>query len=76
LSRRYTMLSQHDHKIFGMESVKELYATNLDFKDADENCREGRIWNKYVLHDGFLYRANKLCVSTSSVHLLFLQEAH
>jgi hypothetical protein len=29
-----------------------------------------------VLHDGLLYRANKLCVPTSSVHLLFLQEAH
>jgi hypothetical protein len=50
--------------------------TNLDFKDAYENCREGRTWNKYVLHNGLLYRANKLCVPTSFVHLLFLQEAH
>jgi hypothetical protein len=23
-------------------SIKELYATDLDFKDANENCREGR----------------------------------
>jgi hypothetical protein len=29
-----------------------------------------------VLQDGLLYRANKLCVLASSVHLLFLQEAH
>jgi hypothetical protein len=29
-----------------------------------------------VLQDGLLYRANKLCVPASSVHLLFLQEAH
>jgi hypothetical protein len=29
-----------------------------------------------VLHDGLLYRANKLCVPASSVRLLFLQEAH
>jgi hypothetical protein len=42
LSRRYTMLSQLDHKIFGLESIKELYATNVDFKDAYKNCREGR----------------------------------
>jgi hypothetical protein len=35
-----------------------------------------QMWNKYVLPDGFLYRANKLCVPASSVHLLFLQEAH
>jgi hypothetical protein len=76
LSRHYTMLSQLDHKIFGLESIKELYAMDIDFKDAYENCREGRTWNKYVLQDGLLYHANKLCVTASSVHLLFLQEAH
>jgi hypothetical protein len=42
LSRRYTMLSQLDRKIFGLESIKELYATDVDFKDAYENCRDGR----------------------------------
>jgi hypothetical protein len=63
LSGRYTMLSQLDHKIFGLESIKELYAY--------ENCREGRTWNKYVLQDGLLYHANKLYVPASSVHLLF-----
>jgi hypothetical protein len=76
LSRHYTMLSQLDHQIFGLESLKELYATDFDFKDAYEYCREGRIWNKYVLHDGLLYHANKLCVPASSVRLLFLLEAH
>jgi hypothetical protein len=76
LSRCYTMLSQFDHKIFGLESIKELYATDIEFKDTYENCREGKTWNKYVLRDGLLYRANKLCVPASSVRLLFLQEAH
>jgi hypothetical protein len=61
---------------FGLESIKELYATGFDFKDAYENCREGRTWNKYVLHDRLLYRANKLCVTASSICLLFLYEAH
>jgi hypothetical protein len=59
-----------------LESIKELYATDIDFKDAYENYREGKMWNKYVLQDGLLYRANKLCVLASSVRLLFLQEAH
>jgi hypothetical protein len=45
LSRCYTMLSQLDHKFFGLESIKELYAIDVDFKDAYENCREGRTWN-------------------------------
>jgi hypothetical protein len=36
---------------FGLESIKELYATDFDFKEAYENCREGRTWNKYMLHE-------------------------
>jgi hypothetical protein len=31
---------------------------------------------KYHIHDGFLFRANKLCVPHCSVRLLFLQETH
>jgi hypothetical protein len=36
LSRRSTMLSQLDHNFFCLESIKELYATDFDFKDAYE----------------------------------------
>ena len=57
-------------------TIKELYAADLDFKDAFENCREGRTWQKFMLREGLLYRANKLCVPASSVRLLLLQEAH
>jgi hypothetical protein len=72
LSRCYTMPSQLDHNFFGLESIKELFSTNCDFKDAYDNCREGRTWNKYVLQDGLLYRAIKLCVPDSFIRLLFL----
>jgi hypothetical protein len=48
----------------------------LDFKDAFENCREGRTWKKFLLREGLLYRANKLYVPASSVRLLLWQEAH
>ncbi|KAK1649494.1 hypothetical protein QYE76_067299 [Lolium multiflorum] len=37
---------------------------------------DGRTWNKFVLNDGFVFRANKLCIPDSSVRLLLLQEAH
>jgi hypothetical protein len=63
-------------KILGLETLKELYATDLDFKDAYENCREWRTWQKIMIHDGLLYRASKLCVPASSVRLMLLQEAH
>ena len=33
-------------------------------------------WDKFHIHDRFLFRANKLCVPKSSVRLLLLQESH
>jgi hypothetical protein len=41
LSRRYTMLSQLDHKYFSLESIKDLYAMDVDFKDAYEIVERG-----------------------------------
>jgi hypothetical protein len=76
LSRRYTMLYEFDHKFFGLESITELYGTDFDFKNAFENYRQWRTWNKYVMNDGLLYHPNKLYVPASSVRFLFLQEAH
>ena len=49
---------------------------DADFNDVLLNCHEGKGWNKFVVHDGFGYRANKLCIPASSVRLLLLQEAH
>ena len=38
-------------------------------------CREGRTWNKFVLKDGFLFRADRLCIPIGPVRLLLLHEA-
>ena len=76
LSRRYTMLSQLDFKIFGLETIKDQYVHDADFKDVMQNCKEGRMWNKFVVNDGFVFCANKLHIPASSVRLLLLQEAH
>ena len=76
LSRRYSMLSQLDYRIFGHETIKEQYVNDGEFKDVLENCKEGQTWNKYMMHDWFLFRANCLFILVGSVHLLLLQEAH
>ena len=62
LSRRDTMLSQLDYKIFGLENIKELYEHDVDFKEIMLHCKEGKGRNKYILSDGLLFRANKLCI--------------
>ena len=42
LSRRYTMLSQLDFRIFGLATMKEQYAIDPDFKDVVLYCQDGR----------------------------------
>jgi hypothetical protein len=76
LSCRYTMLSQLDFKIFGLQTMKEQYFDDSDFKDILMHCKNDRPWGKFHVNDGFLFCANKLCNLASSVHLLLLQEAH
>jgi hypothetical protein len=76
LSRRYTMLSQLDFKIFGLQTLKDQYVNDADFHDIVLHCKDGKPWGKFHMQDGFLFRANKLCIPASSVRLLLLQEAH
>ena len=72
LSRKSVLLNQLEVKIPGLEYIKELYATDLVFAEPYLKCQEGKGWDKYHLHDGFLFRANKLCVLDSSIRLLLL----
>ena len=45
-------------------------------KDVLLHCKYEKGWNKFIFSDGFVFRANKLCIPASSIHLLLLQEAH
>ncbi|KAK1595908.1 hypothetical protein QYE76_018330 [Lolium multiflorum] len=76
LSRKNMLLTQLDVKIPGLEVLCDLYATDHDFAEPYRLCAIGKAWEKYHIHDGFLFRANKLCVPESSVRLLLLQESH
>jgi hypothetical protein len=76
LSRRYTMLSQLDFKIFGLQTVKEQYADDSDFKDILMHCKDGRPSGKFHVIDGFLFHDDKMCILASSVCILPLQVVH
>jgi hypothetical protein len=76
LPRRYALFTQLDYKIFGLETIKGQYVHDADFKDVLMHCQDGKTWNKFIFNDGFVFRANKLCILASSIHLLLLQEAH
>jgi hypothetical protein len=51
LSRRYTMLSQLDFRIFGLQIIQEQYVDDADFKDAFAHCMHGRPWGKFHMQD-------------------------
>jgi hypothetical protein len=38
LSRRYALLTQLDYKIFGLETIKDQYVHDADFKDVLLHC--------------------------------------
>jgi hypothetical protein len=39
LSRRYALLTQLDYKIFGLETIKDQYVHDADFKDVLLHCK-------------------------------------
>ena len=63
-------------RFFGLDTIKKRYVHDVDFKDILLHCTKGKTWNKFVLNDGFVFRANKLCISDSSIRLLLLHESH
>lgn len=75
LSRRYVLLNSLEVKLLGFEQIKELYATDADFKETYASCEKFGV-GKYFRSDGFLFYDNRLCVPNSSLRDLFVQEAH
>jgi hypothetical protein len=52
------MLSQLEFRIFGLQTVKDQYVDDANFKDFYVHCKDGKPWGKFYIQDGFLFRAN------------------
>ena len=61
LSRRNVLLNQLEVKVPGLEGLKDLYHTDQEFSEPYAKCTTGKGWERYHIHDGFLFRANKMC---------------
>ncbi|XP_073121517.1 uncharacterized protein [Henckelia pumila] len=75
LSRRYVLLTTLDSKFLGFEYVKELYANDHDFGEIYVSCLHGPR-DKFFMHDGYLFKEDKLCVPKSSIRELLVRESH
>ena len=75
LSRRYFLLALLDVKLLGFEVIKELYVNDPYFGECYAQCLNSKLDHVYV-HDGFLFRIDKLCIPQSSIRLLLTKESH
>ena len=76
LSRICTLVTKLELNVIGFEHIKDLYANDPSFASHYAKCLTHTSWEQYYIKDGYLMRANKLCIPESSLRLLLLQEAH
>ncbi|XP_071905719.1 uncharacterized protein [Coffea arabica] len=75
LSRRHTLLTALDTKLLGFELMKELYKDDVDFLNVYVNCRKSD-FEKFYVHNGFLFYLTKLCITRGSIRDLLVRESH
>ncbi|XP_073121655.1 uncharacterized protein [Henckelia pumila] len=56
-------------------SMKELDASDVDFAEIYESCMHGPK-DKFYMHDGYLFKEDKLCIPTYSIRELLVRELH
>eukprot|EP00257_Ricinus_communis_P017072 XP_015575418.1 uncharacterized protein LOC107261341 [Ricinus communis] len=75
LSRRYALLATLGAKLLGFEYIKGLYEIDNDFGKVYQAC-EDVAFDKFYRHEAYLFKENKLCVPTCSMHELLVRDAH
>jgi hypothetical protein len=62
------LLTQLDVQVPGLESLRDLNATDPEFSASYRLCTDLKAWEKFHIYEGYLFRANNLCVPELSVH--------
>ncbi|CAL0313886.1 unnamed protein product [Lupinus luteus] len=75
LSRRHTLLSVLETKLFGLECIKEQYEHDKDFSQLYASCVHSA-HNGYFRHNDFLFKEKQLCVPKSSIRDVLVKESH
>lgn len=75
LSRRSTLLITMKNEVLGFDSFCDLLSTGPYFGPIIQDASASKHID-YVLHDGFLFKGNKLCIPDSSLRLKIIQDLH
>ena len=78
LSRRVSLLSVMSVKVTRFKRLKDDYKSCPDFGELYTSLSNASrpIPNDYTLQDGYLFKANKLCIPWSSVRDFLVWETH
>ncbi|XP_028548104.1 uncharacterized protein LOC110099094, partial [Dendrobium catenatum] len=76
LSRKFTLLTQLNTEITGLQCLQELYATDKDFQKIWAECLENNSVGQYSIRHGFLFKQSALCDPDSSWRQQIIQEIH
>lgn len=75
LSRKHSLLSMMEIRAVGFKILKELYANDSYFGGIWRKCEKGP-FEQFLNHEGYLFKANRLCVPQCSLQQTIIMEAH
>ncbi|XP_019435948.1 PREDICTED: uncharacterized protein LOC109342414 [Lupinus angustifolius] len=75
LSRRNTLLSTLETKLFGLECLKEQYELDKDFSQIYVACMHSA-YNGYFRHNDIVFKDKQLCMLKSSIKEVLVRESH
>ena len=75
LSRRHNLLTVLHVSVPGLGTFADLYPSDIFFGRVLAEVQSG-LSRDYTLHDGFLFRGDRLCIPDSSLRLKLISEIH
>ncbi|XP_030950157.1 uncharacterized protein LOC115974080 [Quercus lobata] len=78
LSRRVTLLSVMSTKVIGFEKLQKEYEFCPNFGEVYTTLKTEHLQavDDFILRDGYLFKANKLCIPRTSVRDFLVWEVH
>ena len=75
LSRRTSLLITMQTKVLGFDLFRELLSSDPYFGPIMDDVATRKRFD-FLIHDGFLFKGNQLCIPDSSLRLRVIQELH
>ncbi|GKB46713.1 transposon ty3-I gag-pol polyprotein [Tanacetum coccineum] len=76
LSRKTTLLVSISNEVLGFNSIKELYASDEDFRNTLMELETTQHRGEFLLLDGYLFKRNRLCIPKTSFRSQLIKEIH